>query len=115
MDQSPKICPKCQQANFPIAEFCRHCGEAIYDLGTMSRGYSLTRLSGYLVDGLFWGFEELARWWELSQLNQALKKLQRRRQQFMERMDEETGGELVDDADRAQLMSLTEEISQVSV
>ena len=115
MDQSPKICPKCQQANFPGAEFCRHCGEAIYDLGTMSRGYSVSRLSGYLIDGLFWFFEELGRWWELSRLNQTLKKLHRRRQQFMERMDAETGGELVDEEDRAQLMSLTEEISQVGV
>ena len=116
MEQSPKICPKCQQANFPIAEFCRHCGEAIFDLGVMSRSSTLTRFSGYLVDGLFWFFEEAGRWWEVGRISRSLKTCERRRAKLMNRIEEETGGEeAVGGADKDRLVEFTEEISRLTV
>ncbi|OQA08400.1 MAG: hypothetical protein BWY66_01016 [bacterium ADurb.Bin374] len=79
MEQSPKVCSRCQQANFPIAEYCRHCGEPLFEIGSISRASFPGRLFGHLADGLVWAVAELHRWWEIGGLTVRIKSLERRR------------------------------------
>ncbi|RCK80130.1 MAG: hypothetical protein OZSIB_3634 [Candidatus Ozemobacter sibiricus] len=115
MEQTPKLCPRCQQANFPIAEFCRHCGEPIFDMGALSRRSILSRFLGHLVDGLFWMIDELARWWEIGRLTLDLKALRKRRAAFLKQVGEgrPEGADLAP-ADREKLMSMSEEIARLA-
>ncbi|NLI77412.1 MAG: hypothetical protein GX442_13350, partial [Candidatus Riflebacteria bacterium] len=115
MDQTPKLCPRCQQANFPIAEFCRHCGEPIFDMGSLSRRSTLSRFFGHIVDGMFWTIDELARWWEIGRLTLDLKTLRRRRAEFLKRAGEgrPEGADLAP-GDREQVLTYSEEISRLA-
>ncbi len=115
MEQTPKLCPRCQQANFPIAEFCRHCGEPIFDMGSLSRRSILSRFLGHIVDGLFWAIDELARWWEIGRLTLDLKTLRKRRAAFLKQAGEgRPEGTDLAAADREKLMTWSEEISRLA-
>lgn len=116
MDQSPKICTRCQQANFPIAEFCRHCGEPILDLGSLSRASFIARMSGHIADGLVWIGDEFRRWWEIGRITVELKNLMRKRSRLLKglgRSDSQGLAEL-SPKDREELMGFSEAISRLS-
>lgn len=112
MEQSPKICPKCRQANFPIAEFCRHCGEPIFETGSLSRSSIITRLIGHFVDGIFWMIDETVRWWEIGRLTVTSKRMRKQRSGLLKKQgqsDTELTGE-----SREKLVNLSEEISRIA-
>jgi len=113
MDQTPKLCPKCQQANFPVAEFCRHCGEPIFEMGALSRTSFLSRWIGHIVDGLFWVVDELARWWEIIRIVIELKSLKNRRATLMKRVSEQ-GDTSVPTPERDAIVQISEDISRLS-
>lgn len=110
MEQSPKICPKCHQANFPIAEFCRHCGEPIFEMGSLSRTSFFSRLIGHFIDGAFWFLDEIIRWWEISRLSRTLKKLQKKRANLMSH----EGGSGMSEECRLELLRTSEDMTHVA-
>lgn len=116
MDQDPRICWRCQQANFPIAEFCRHCGEPLFPMGSISRSSLLTRLVGHIIDGLSWTVSECARWREIGRINFNLKELRGRRTEFMKKVGipAPNGGLDFNNEDRKRLVELSDEISRLS-
>jgi hypothetical protein len=112
MEQSPKICPKCRQANFPIAEFCRHCGEPIFAGGSLSRTSFFTRGIGHFVDGLFWIIDEFVRWWEIARLGVTSKRLRKQRSDLLGRQS--TSEADFPSESREKLVHLSEEISRLN-
>ncbi|MFZ2955809.1 MAG: zinc ribbon domain-containing protein [Candidatus Ozemobacteraceae bacterium] len=120
MDQNPKLCPRCQQANFPVAEFCRHCGEPMFEMGSLSRSSILSRVVGHAVDGLFWCIDELVRWWEIGRLTMEIRALRRHRVEVLKKVDPADGilpgttPPNPPDAEREELIRLSEEISRLA-
>jgi len=116
MDQSPKICSKCQQANFPIAEFCRHCGEPIFEMGSLSRTSFFSRWLGHVIDGMSWVVDEFMRWWEIGRLNRELKTLRRRRSELMAKSgaNGKSEPEAIFSHDRDKVVTISEEMSRLS-
>lgn len=113
MEQIPKVCSRCQQANFPIAEYCRHCGEPLFEIGSISRSSFPGRLLGHIADGLIWGASELHRWWEIGGLTVKIKSLERRRAALLAE-----AGTLKDAAEgpgpqRERLMAVSSEIAEL--
>ncbi|MBF0545093.1 MAG: zinc ribbon domain-containing protein [Candidatus Riflebacteria bacterium] len=114
MDQAPRICPKCGQANFPIAEFCRHCGEPMFEMGTLARSTFLQRTVGQLVDGLFWIIDELIRWWEIGKITFRLKALRKNRARLMKTINESGSEESRTTPEKEALLKISEDISRLS-
>lgn len=115
MEQPPRICPRCQQANFPVAEFCRHCGEPMYEMGPLSRSSLCSRCIGHTVDGAFWVIDELMRWWEIGGLTRQLKGLRRRRLELIKSVGEVPSPDgSVEVGERAELLQVSEEITRLS-
>lgn len=114
MEQSPKVCPRCQQANFPIAEYCRHCGEPLFEMGSISRSSLPGRLFGHVADGLLWGFEELRRWWEIGNLAVRIKSLRRRRSALLVEAGAHKTDAEISGTDRERLMSISDDIASLT-
>lgn len=114
MEQSPKVCPRCQQANFPIAEYCRHCGEPLFEMGSISRISLPGRLFGHVVDGLFWGFGELHRWWEIGSLGVKIKSLRRRRAALLVQAGIQKNDADISGPERERLMSISDDIATLT-
>lgn len=113
MEQSPKVCSRCQQANFPIAEYCRHCGEPLFEIGSISRAWLPGRLLGHLVDGLVWGATELRRWWEIGGLTVRIKSLERRRAVLFSEAGVQKEIADAQNPDRERLMAISGEIAEL--
>ncbi len=113
MDQSPKVCSRCQQANFPIAEYCRHCGEPLFEIGSISRASLPGRLFGHCADGLVWGIAELRRWWEIGGLTARIKSLERRRAVLFTGAGGQKETAEVQEPDRERLMAIAGEIAEL--
>ncbi|HQG27651.1 MAG TPA: zinc ribbon domain-containing protein, partial [Candidatus Ozemobacteraceae bacterium] len=109
MEQSPKVCSRCQQANFPIAEYCRHCGEPLFEVGSISRASLPGRLFGHLADGMAWAVAELQRWWEIGGLTVRSKALERRRAVRFAKAGAQTETADAQSPDRERLMALSGE------
>ncbi|MBP7633555.1 hypothetical protein KBA41_05265 [Candidatus Ozemobacteraceae bacterium] len=113
MEQSPKVCSRCQQANFPIAEYCRHCGEPLFEIGSISRAWLPGRLLGHLVDGLVWAVAELRRWWEIGGLTVRIKSLERRRAVLFTEVGSQKETAETQSPGRERLMAISGEIAEL--
>ncbi|MBF0410242.1 MAG: hypothetical protein HQM10_23050 [Candidatus Riflebacteria bacterium] len=114
MDQSPRICPKCSQANFPIAEFCRHCGEPMFEMGTVSRKTVLQKTIGALVDGFFWFIDEIVRWWEIGKITIELKRIRKKRSNIMKNFSDSATEIKESSPEKEILLKMSEDVSRLS-
>lgn len=113
MDQLPKICSNCNQPNFPLAEFCRHCGEPISNLGSISKRNAFSRFVSFLIDGLFWIIDEFIRWLELARVYLTLKELQRKRSKIINSTGQNKNHQ-INVEEREHIVSLSEEIAKLA-
>ncbi|HEY9071336.1 MAG TPA: hypothetical protein VIV61_13850 [Candidatus Ozemobacteraceae bacterium] len=113
MEQSPKLCPRCQQANFPIAEYCRHCGEPLFEMGSISRTSFPGRFIGHCADGVHWAIDEVFRWLEIGKLTVRAKSLRRRRADLVEKGGGNAEGAALSGEQRERLVMLTDEIARL--
>ncbi|HOY66103.1 MAG TPA: hypothetical protein PLP29_04390 [Candidatus Ozemobacteraceae bacterium] len=113
MEQSPKLCPRCQQANFPIAEYCRHCGEPLFEMGSISRRSLPGRFIGHCADGILWAVDEVFRWWEIGKLTVRAKSLRRRRADLVGKSGGDAEGAALSGEQRERLVTLSDEIARL--
>ncbi|MBF0500255.1 MAG: hypothetical protein HQM09_08985 [Candidatus Riflebacteria bacterium] len=89
-------------------------------MGSLSRSSLFSRLIGHAVDGLFWCVDELVRWWEIGRLTMEIKTLRRHRSNLLKKVgsvddvSDSANSSTPPDADREDLIRLSEEISRIA-
>ena len=61
--------------NYPMVEFCRHCGESLHGQPKNLNQTLMTKWIHHLIDAMFWIVDESVRWWEIGKLSIQLKTL----------------------------------------
>lgn len=101
--------------NFPMVEFCRHCGEALHARPGITNQTLMVKWIHHLIDAMFWIVDESVRWWEIGKLSIQLKTLHRRRANILAAVEteEQTGIETSTDQKQA-LVAVSEELGRLS-
>ncbi len=115
MDQKSQKCPHCEESNYPMVEFCRHCGESLHSSAPPTGSSLLIKWIHHAIDAMFWIVDETVRWWEIGKLGIHLKTLRRDRSQLLKEFEEEddSGGE-TSSVKKQELMGVTEELARLS-
>ena len=115
METKPQICPHCKQDNYPMVEFCRHCGESLHHTSPGAGSSLLVRWTHHAIDAMFWIVDETARWWEIGKLTVQIRSFRRRRSDLLKNFKEEDsqGGETSINK-KQELMGVTEELARLS-
>lgn len=115
MEQKTFQCPHCREMNFPMVEFCRHCGEALHAQPKVANQALMVKWIHHTIDAMFWIVDESVRWWEIGKLSIQLKTLRRRRAEVLTvvEAEERTGIETSTDLKQS-LVGVTEELARLS-
>lgn len=101
--------------NYPMVEFCRHCGESLHGQPKNANQTLMVKWIHHLIDAMFWIVDESVRWWEIGKLSIQLKALRRRRAGILSAIeaDEAAGREVVTEQKQA-LIGVTEEQNRLA-
>ncbi len=101
--------------NFPMVEFCHHCGESLHTLQAPPPQTLAGKWAHHFIDAMFWIVDESVRWWEIGKLSIKLKALRRQRAQLLKHFEslDRAGGETSLEQKQA-LIGLTEELARLS-
>ncbi|MGM0599350.1 MAG: hypothetical protein ACQETH_05990 [Candidatus Rifleibacteriota bacterium] len=115
MEKKTLKCPHCQQMNYPMVEFCHHCGESLHIKSVDEKQTLIEKWFYHAVDAMFWLVDETARWWEIGKLTIKLKALRRQRARLLSHFEslDKSGGETSLEQ-RQTLMGITEELARLS-
>lgn len=115
MEKKTLKCPHCQQMNYPMVEFCHHCGESLHIKADDEKQTLVEKWFYHAVDAIFWLVDETARWWEIGKLTIKLKALRRQRARLLSHFEslDKSGGETSLEQ-RQTLMGITEELARLS-
>lgn len=101
--------------NFPMVEFCRHCGESLHARPAASNQTLLVKWIHHAIDAMFWIVDESVRWWEIGKLSIQLKSLRRQRVLLLNHIeDEENLGNETTTDQKQSLIGITEELARLS-
>lgn len=115
MEQKTLKCQYCHEMNFPMVEFCHHCGESLHSRQAPVHQTLIGKWIYHVIDGMFWLVDESVRWWEIGKLSIKLKALRRQRAQLLNHFEslDRSGGETSLEQKQA-LIGLTEELARHS-
>ncbi|HNX76568.1 MAG TPA: hypothetical protein PLM07_15680 [Candidatus Rifleibacterium sp.] len=115
MEQKTLQCPHCREMNFPMVEFCRHCGEALHAQPKVANQTLLIKWIHHLIDAMFWIVDESVRWWEIGKLSIQLKSLHRRRATLLASFEAaENAGHESSTEQKQSMVALSEELSRAA-
>ncbi len=115
MEQKTLKCQHCHEMNFPMVEFCHHCGESLHSRQAPTHQTLVGKWIYHAIDAMFWLVDESVRWWEIGKLSVQLKALRRQRSQLLNHFEslDRSGGETSLEQKQA-LIGLTEELARLS-
>ncbi len=115
MEKKTLKCQHCQEMNFPMVEFCHHCGESLHSRQSPPNTTLIGKWIYHFIDAMFWLVDESVRWWEIGKLSIQLKSLRRRRVQLLNHFEslDRSGGETSLEQKQS-LIGLTEELARLS-
>jgi hypothetical protein len=115
MEKKTLKCQHCHEMNFPMVEFCHHCGESLHTNPAQTEQTLVGKWLYHAVDAMFWLVDESVRWWEIGKLSIQLKSFRRQRSRLLEHFEslDKAGGETSLEQRQA-LVGITEELSRLS-
>lgn len=115
MEQKTLKCQYCQQMNFPMVEFCHHCGESLHSKPNSADPVLFLKWVNHAIDGMFWIVDETVRWLEIGKLSIKLTTLRRERVRLLLHFEslDKAGGETSLEQKQS-LVGLTEELARIS-
>ncbi len=101
--------------NFPMVEFCRHCGESLHGQPKAANQALMVKWIHHAIDAMFWLVDESVRWWEIGKLSIQLKSLRRTRATILATIEaEELAGTEITTDQKQSLIGVTEEQSRLA-
>lgn len=114
MEQKNLQCPHCREMNYPMVEFCRHCGESLHARPAAVKSGLLVKWIHHAIDAMFWVVDETVRWWEIGKLSIMLKSLRRQRSGILLRLESESPDSPAYMDEQHALVGITEELARLS-